>query len=475
MICLDDWSIDILYKLRSNRHSSINRYIDELLVMQHFIFYAQDGVMALLLWRGTVPCHLPFLDRTCMLPTHSMAAFVLSVLTVERPQLLPSVVFACIAWFMIATQEYRRSIPDVWSRCKSFRELAEILILGQSQTPPDSIKVGENSVAAKEYLDSWKKRIEDAEEAASKAYQEQLKSLEAYEREMEEIGDTGDLDIATKSSGGVSIDPFQTILFPVQQNLAMLCRYIRHVKHVASWQECYIAFWVTAGCFLLSFVCLFIPWFFIIQWVARVTVWTLFGPWMKLVDIYYVTKLKPLTEEEQRKKKYLEREKRDGRTQKALSDARLKREEQVKLKDMKKILFGKFITRVPVLKEDRYRDLPTAESHAKPHRPKPSPISELAMKDAGYNKKRMAGQHLIGDMIPKIELPSLTDAPVGQPTSYMSLVDKHRPGGSVLTGMESTVAAYIKLGTLVATAGVLTWFGVPILAAITQFLISYAQ
>lgn len=437
------------------------------------MFYIQDGVMALLLWRGTLPVYVPIVDKSFMFPIHSLSAFLIAVLLVENPRLIPSLSFASIAWFLLATQAYRRSLPDVWSRCKSFPEFVETLIMGESTVPKDSIQVRENYIEAQAFLDRWQKRITDAEDAALKSYEEQVRQQEEYEREMEELGDTADIDIATQMGGGVSIDPFKGILFPVQQNLAMICRYVRHVKYVISWQECYIAFWITAGCLLLSFICFFVPWFFLIKWVTRLIVWTVFGPWMKCYDVYYLSKIKPLTENELAQKKMREREQRFALTKTAVAAARLKREENLKLKDMKRIMFGKYITRVPVLKEDRYRDLPTPESHAEPYDPGPIAISELAMQDAGYRRVRVPGQYLVGDMIPKVATTGLTTAPIGQPTAYMALVDTNRPGGAIVRGTDSTAAAYIKLGSLVAAAAVLTWFFVPILVTITERTLSY--
>jgi len=209
------------------------------------------------------------------------------------------------------------------------------------------------------------------------------------------------------------------------------------------------------------------------KWSARVCVWTLFGPWMKLVDIYYVSKIKPLSEEELQQKQERERQARKLQSLSLVAGARVKREDKEKLKAMKKYMFGKYITRVPVLKEDRYRDLPLPESTATPFRPEPVPMAELAMSDAGYKKIRLPGQHLVGSMIPKIESHGFTEAPIGQPTAHPTLVDKNRPGGAFSTGSETTSAAYIRLGSLVVAAGILTWFGVPLLASITQRALSY--
>jgi hypothetical protein len=368
-------------------------------------------------------------------------------------------------------------------------ELCEVLLFGNTQVPPDSIKQQQNRKEAEEFLEYWKNRIKLTEEAASKAYAESVKEQEEYERAMEGLG--GDeTDITTKGSG-LSIDPLKIVLHPLQLQLAVAVKYVRYVKYIFSWQECYLSFWIAIGCFLLSIICSFIPWFFLIRWSCRILVWTVFGPWMKLVDVYYVSKLKPLTPEEEAKQKRIRREKLLLVNKAAVDAARTKREDSLKLKAMKKHLFGKFIMGVPVLKEDRFLEFPLPESSAVPYKAEQRPLSELAMRDAGYHKVRIPGQHLVGDMIPKVrdslyyfttiagtrsnsflfvqvETLGLTDAPIGQATSQPRLIDREGPGGVILSGKESTVAAYVKIGTLVVVASFVTWFGVPLLAALTE-------
>jgi hypothetical protein len=362
------------------------------------MLYAQDAVMALLLWRGTL--RLQLFGKSMLFPIHSLSAFLLAVFLVERPQLLPSCFFASIAWLLLATMGYRRSLPDVWSRCRSYGELIQTLATGESSTPPASIKSRENYKEAVAFREAYHKRILETEVKAQESYEEALKAQEEYEKEIEEIGDT-DTDITTKR-GGYSIDPFKRILFPVQQNLAMVCRYVRHTKYIILWDECYLTFWITTGCLLVSLLFLFVPWGFLIKWGARLFVWALFGPWMKLVDIYYVREIESLTEDDIAKQKHTARELRKLATTAAVSKARVKRENAAKLKAMKKQMFGKFITRVPVLKEDRYKDIPLPDSMATPYQPEPLPLSELAMQEAGYHRTRLPGQHLTGDMIPKV-------------------------------------------------------------------------
>jgi hypothetical protein len=447
----------------------INSYIEELLSIQHVLYYLQDALMALILWRGTLPIEIR--GETYKFPVHSLSAFIAAVLLVEQPQLIPSLFFGCIAWLIIAIMDYRQNLPDLWSRCKTFREFIYILFVGKSPISPHNIKQYEQYEEAKKFLEDQQKRIEESEKAAERAYEESVKAQEEYEREMEEIGEA-DVDISTKT-GGVSLDPFKPILFPVQQNLALICRYLRHVRYVLFWEECYIAFWVSAGCLLLSIICVFIPWFFLIKWTSRFLVWFTFGPWMKLVDVYYVSKIKPPTEAEIQEKKKLDREKRRLQTSAAAAKARVKRENATKLKAMKKYMFGRYIAKVPILKEDRYRDLPLPSSTAVPYRPKPLPLSELAMQEAGYHRTRLPGQHLVGDMIPRAETLGFTEAPIGQATAHPRLVDKKRPGGNISSGLESTTSAYAKIGSLIVAAGLISWFCVPVFAAMAEKVINF--
>jgi hypothetical protein len=66
-------------------------------------------------------------------------------------------------------------------------------------------------------------------------------------------------------------------------------------------------------------------------------------------------------------------------------------------------------------------------------------------------------------------------APVGKATAHPDLLDKSATGGGRKKGSDSTAAAYAKIGSAVAVAGIVTWFGVPVLANFTENLISRIQ
>lgn len=107
-----------------------------------------------------------------------------------------------------------------------------------------------------------------------------------------------------------------------------------------------------------------------------------------------------MSEDELEERDELQRLQRQELTSKAATANRIKRENAAKLRDIKKFMFGDYITKVPVLKADRHRDSPLPESQAVPYVPKPLQLADLAMREAGYKRTRLPGQHLKGDMIP---------------------------------------------------------------------------
>ena len=63
---------------------------------------------------------------------------------------------------------------------------------------------------------------------------------------------------------------------------------------------------------------------------------------------------------------------------------------------------------------------------------------------------------------------SLTAAPIGKATARPNLLDKSTPGGGGRKGSVSTTAAFAQIGSAVVVAGIVTWFGVPLIANFTQ-------
>lgn len=122
----------------------------------------------------------------------------------------------------------------------------------------------------------------------------------------------------------------------------------------------------------------------------------IFGPWMKLLDIYSY-KFKEMIGDEDVWEKIQK-----ARSLEAKSEMRVRKENAKKMKTMKKHMFGKYSVSIPTLKLERYADIPLPESFATPYQTKELSLAELAMVEAGYKRTRVPGQNLVGEMIPRV-------------------------------------------------------------------------
>jgi len=267
------------------------------------------------------------------------------------------------------------------------------LITGDNITGPHVIETNEG-----EAVDTLTERMRDAEDKAKKWYEKYVKDNKQYLKEMAEVGDTNEDLSAKMTADSAILNPAKVYLFPIQNILRVACNGLRIFKNILLWEECYISFWITLSSFVLSVILFFVPWGFLIKWTLRIIVWVAFGPWMKLADIYYFSE----NDEQRHARMETLRLERQKWLDQLKNDAMISREKTAKLRDFKQYLFGKYICRVNILKKDRYYDIPLPTSSATVYDPKSMSVGELAMQEAGYHRTRVDGQHLIGDMIPKV-------------------------------------------------------------------------
>lgn len=334
-----------------------------------------------------------------------------------------------------------------------------MVTIGDDYAAPHEIQPFENFEKAKAEAKEWVDRIEDSARRAELAAEEAQAAEEERMRELAEIGEVEN-DISTKVNQG-SINPIRAALYPIQLMLGILVKGIRVVKHILTWQEAYLSFWITTGSLVLAIVSLFIPWLWCLKWGSRVFAWTLFGPWMKLADIYYFSLLEPETEEQRQRRMQAERLATKLTHIDAVTEARIQRENISKLKAMKKYMFGKFALRIPVLKQDRFFDIPLAESFATPYEEKDLSLAALAMDEAGYNRVRVPGQTLVGDMIPYVQEEGFTQAPIGKAALHTEKLSKDAPGSK-----GGTVTNPIKIVLAILLAATITYYGTSVVGGV---------
>ena len=127
--------------------------------------------------------------------------------------------------------------------------------------------------------------------------------------------------------------------------------------------ESQISFLVTIMLAGIGILLLVLPIMKIVHWVCRLLIWFFLGPWMKLADLALKRRQSALHMSKRMKKVLNEIQERE---QKRWMDARILREEALKLKATRMLRFGRFAVRVPIFNITRFYDYPLPASTAIP-------------------------------------------------------------------------------------------------------------
>mmetsp|Transcript_14620 Transcript_14620/g.22396 ORF Transcript_14620/g.22396 Transcript_14620/m.22396 type:complete len:508 (-) Transcript_14620:87-1610(-) len=351
---------------------------------------------SILLWRTHNVCvllpsfsfkenRMNYHRKTLKMPLNSMVFATTILALIERPELFPSFSCGVVAWLMLSLGNNRLSHPSPWERPHSFLFFFSIIAFGRSPSVWSIIKPFEKDLDCADYDNGWEQYVQKAKEAAEK-------------RSADYAASQSPNAVGKNAKCGKS-DP-ATLLFPIQKKLMLVCKHLKFVGNIVTWEESYLSFWVTVSSIVLSVVFLIVPWRLVVFWCARICAWTILGPWMKLVDLY----LKGVEEMKKRNREY-EKVREEEVIKMQMYGARVKLEDEEKMRDMKIHKFGRFIVRVPQRSLARRKDIPLPESYAKHFIP-PSRRSVLGIQVAGIEEEYetvLPGQHLTGSMVPKTE------------------------------------------------------------------------
>lgn len=341
-------------------------YIFEILeYWRNLKFYIGECFWSLVFWRGQVEIF------NARLPVHSALLFASGCILVETPTLIVSFYLLFIAWFFLATMNHRLENPSPWKMCTSFLDYLEILATNQApRHVKDRVLPSEYREISQEYENTLKNWREE--------YEDELDSRYAMEEKLMSIGDE---NIHTEIANQLIPVDLLERLGRYQGILGRLCIKLRVVKSVITWEDSITSFWITAACLSVGLITLAFPWGFLLHFTGRVVVWGMLGPHMRFVDIY----LNSTSKDEPAKLEYF---------RKLSRDARIRREEAIKLKDMKCLAFGDYVTLVPGFNLPRHYDRPLHESSANYFAPRDSSKVTRAL-------SRIPGQQLYGSMIPQ--------------------------------------------------------------------------
>jgi C2 domain len=347
-------------------------YVNEIFEYKRNIVYCiGDALRSLIYWRPQVRV------AKIYLPLHSFLFFCSATTLVERPYLAPSFLLLSIAWIMIASHTLRMQHPSPWHRCQPLRYYFNILRTGKSPRLVRSIKVNQGAKESEKYEKEWERRLEQDTMLAAKQYEMQ-----------QEIASIGDESIHTKVPLGIPLDMIVR-LTRYQGIVGRMCKKMRLVKSIVTWEEGAVSFWLTLTFLTAGIVSLLLPWLFILQWGSRIIVWGLFGPQMMLLDWW----LRVEGKDEAALQKAVENFKKDSWI------ARIRRQEALKLRDMKCLAFGKYITLIPSHNLSRHFDRPLPSSSARIH--------SSGMKEEKIAPLGIPGQQLFGAILPRSESESI--------------------------------------------------------------------
>ena len=347
-------------------------YVNEIFEYKRNISYCiGDAIRSLIFWRPQVRVVKMYL------PLHSFVFFCCATTLVERPYLLPSFFLLSIAWIMIASHTLRMQHPSPWQRCQPLWYYFSILKTGKSPRLVRSIKVNQGAKEAERYEQEWERRLEKDADLAAKQYEMQ-----------QEIATIGDEAIHTKVPMGIPLDMIVR-LTRYQGIVGRMCKKMRLVKSIVTWEEGAVSFWITFTFLAAGIVSLLLPWLFILHWGSRIVVWGLLGPHMMLLDWW----LRSEGKDEAALQKAVENFKKDSWL------ARTRRQEALKLRDMKCIAFGKFITLIPSHNLSRHFDRPLASSSAR--------LLSASQQVEIISPHGIPGQQLFGAILPRSECESI--------------------------------------------------------------------
>lgn len=268
------------------------------------------------------------------------------------------------------------------------------MILFNTSSKPATIKPYENQSEIDKYnaeIETKRKEREERKAKEAAEAEEDKKELADLKAEAEEEEKKGHKKLFIKNwiPGFSTFNPLSGVLFTLQKHLRKVCVTLRVTNAIITWQEGHLTFWLTNACVVTGIVLLIVPWDKIIKWTFRIFVWTFLGPWMRLVDIYYVQKQLDKKGNVKSVEERMHDRKEDLMASSQLVQSR--REDAKKMKSMRKYLFGKYSIQVPVSKEARYFDVPLPASYAQPHVSLPGHHHKIVA--------RALGQNLDGHMI----------------------------------------------------------------------------
>jgi hypothetical protein len=252
-------------------------YIDEILqgYVRRILYGLQDGLRSLFLWKNQITVEYQKYKIHFGFPLYSLLAFTMSLLALEIPTLIPSMMTLGLALFMLVHMQLRiYNNPSPLRRCFSFWYYLRILVTGKTPIAFQEIKPNHG----RKELEAMNKKLEERVEKDREFFDKK----EAVEKMIEEIKH----ERVTTRTNAIPIE-LMVVLGKVQGIVGDVCRVFRFLDTLITWEESDHSFFITLFLILGGIVMFFIPWAFLFTWTGRIVVVLLLGPQNKILDMVY--------------------------------------------------------------------------------------------------------------------------------------------------------------------------------------------
>mmetsp|Transcript_2409 Transcript_2409/g.4473 ORF Transcript_2409/g.4473 Transcript_2409/m.4473 type:complete len:552 (+) Transcript_2409:343-1998(+) len=398
--------------------ATVKVYAYELLDYADAFYSFVDVIARTILWRGRMQLTLrkPSLLKgvpgdhirfNLWFPLRSTFVFFSVMCAINNPHLIPALVFYGVAAIMWATSYSNSNHPSPWKRCESVRSIVNKIINRQ-----DFVHIQISPYEGYE-ASLTRDELEKARRERAKKLLFALKSFAARVMREKKKGDPYYYLVATEDKNPFQLNLFNFLDSPLQSIhliLNYLCSNLRILRSIITWKAYHYSFAIMVYSTLLGTAFAFLPVNKLIQWVCRVVALIILGPWMKLVDIFYVMPYFPAPDRETNKLEVKEPNVDalfECSTFKILTKrVRVAEEDALKLKDMREYLFGRYMEAIPTFDESRYPNVPEPSSSAHTYRePDGSHCTKFGYEYLPKSETKWVmihDQKLEGGMVPRI-------------------------------------------------------------------------
>lgn len=373
--------------------TTVKLYLSEIVSYWSNYCYALDVLADVILWRGRVKVGK---TRTLWFPIHSMVLFGAAVLVFERPRFAAPILLYAIAWILLSMNYHASRHPYPWLRVKKSEEINMMALFGRSSGRPEKIEPeqGVRDKVIMERLDKLK-----AERMSTLIKTLLYFQLSVY-RIYSQTSITSVKMATDVQEGGWNF--LNARLHYLHMMLKYLCKYIRLFRNFINCKS-YSTDVFSMNCIMAATLWLIFPCNTILVWITRILLWGLLGPWMKLIDIYWVHSWFETKEELlKRAEEGTDLEPRVPNLNPLLESDMLRKmgrkgrimaENSYKKKDMRDHMYGCYCEIVPKADSSRYPSVPSPQSTA-------SPVPEHAVQQLEEIWYHVPGQLLDDSVVP---------------------------------------------------------------------------